>query len=78
MLTNKNLPALPLRKSEYGFDDMPSFTADQMREYARAVEQAAYERAAQWIEGAPATDGGMLTLTQSFIAVNLRALKEPQ
>ncbi len=28
------LPPLPLTKSQYGFDDTPAFTANQMREYA--------------------------------------------
>lgn len=55
-------------------DQVPLFTADQMREYGRACEKAAYERAAQWIEGVAATDAGRLLLSQSFIAANLRAL----
>lgn len=41
------LPPLPLTKSEYGFDDTPAFTADQMRAYASAAVDAALERAAQ-------------------------------
>jgi hypothetical protein len=28
------LPPLPLTKSQYGFDDTPAFTAEQMRRYA--------------------------------------------
>jgi len=49
----------------------------QQHAFARAVERAAYERAAQWIEGSPVScSGGTLLLSQSFIAANLRALGE--
>ena len=44
------LPPLPLTKSEYGFDDTPAFTADQMYAYARAAVNAALERAAHECE----------------------------
>jgi hypothetical protein len=33
----RELPPLPLTKSQYGFDHTPAFTADQMRDYARAT-----------------------------------------
>ena len=59
MLSDDELPPLPTPEfllkwvdgSEYrvtrpNVGDTDVFTADQMREYARAVERAAYERAA--------------------------------
>jgi len=64
----------PLLPEPSGHGVRRMYTADQMREYGRARERAAYERAAQWIEGVAATDDGRLLLSQSFIAANLRAL----
>lgn len=51
---NVELPPLPNKEKlhtvlpdDYRYGHIYGYTADQMREYARAVERAAYERAAQ-------------------------------
>ena len=57
MLSDDELPPLPNKEKlhtvlpdDYRYGHIYGYTADQMREYARAVERAAYERAAQECE----------------------------
>lgn len=57
MLSDDELPPLPNKEKlhtvlpdDYRYGHIYGYTADQMREYARAVERAAYERAAQACE----------------------------
>ena len=53
-MLSDELPPLPNKEKlhtvlpdDYRYGHIYGYTADQMREYARAVERAAYERAAQ-------------------------------
>lgn len=57
MPSDDELPSLPaktlLRRvmpDDFRYGDVIGYTADQMREYGRAVERAAYERAAKECE----------------------------
>lgn len=45
---SNELPPLP--EAWHGFFGNPHYSPDQMREYGRACERAAYERAAQLVE----------------------------
>lgn len=56
-MSDHELPPLPNKEKlhtvlpdDYRYGHIYGYTADQMREYARAVERAAYERAAQIVK----------------------------
>ncbi len=47
---NDELPPLP--EAAHGYYAQPMYSTDQMREYGRACERAAYERAIKAVEDA--------------------------